>query len=484
MKVWIWLLCALGTLRVLAFSAAYPFQDYVDEGLHLDVVLTFAHVGLPGPGDDYFDKDAARFIATYGVGGMNPPYQLPYAELPPAERERAVAAEAARIASFRNAETFAPPLYYALAALWYRIGEALGLRDLALLYWLRFLSAPLYGAAMWLGLRICTEFHPERPALALAAGLILAALPQDILYTINSDVFSPLAVALALYLLMRWMRAPRPSLALAACAGAAASLAMLGKYSNVGALAIVPVSLLVARRRPTVAEVATLLLCTAVPLGAWMLRCQIVFGDWTALADKYAQIRWTVLPLSESLKHPIFGPLGLLEFLTRLCLTFWRGEIIYDNFVQRLPAADAFYLVVSALGVIGTAGWLLRPSPAARGERRNAVIYLTALASQVVFLGLISTRFDYGNFFFPSRGFPYFAAGRLLTGVIVPFAILLAGGLIELLAFTGRRNAVVVAAALIALVCLASEIYLCCIAPSANVFASPHNFYRLLFARG
>ena len=498
-KWWVGLLCVLGMLRVLAFCAAYPVLDYVDEGLHLDVVLTFARVGVPGPGDDFFDPDAARIIATYGVGAMNPPYELPYAHLSDAERRRAVAAEADRLRKYRNAEVFAPPLYYGVAAAWYRLGQLLGLRDLALAYWLRFLSVPLYGGAMWLACRTCTAFHPGRPALAVATAVILAALPQDILYTINSDVFSPLAVTLALYLLLRWLHAPRPSLALSACAGAAVSAAMLGKYSNVGAFAVVPVVLLLALRRrrrrepqeqeqqpprrPSAAEVATLLLCAAVPLGLWMLRCQVVFGDWTALEDKYAQIRWTVLPLSESLKHPIFGPLGVLEFLNRLCLTFWRGEIIWANFIQRLPAADVFYRVVTALGVVGVAGWLLRPSPAARPERRNAVVYLTAVAAQVVFLGLISTRFDYANFFFPSRGFPYFAAGRLLTGVLAPFAILLAGGLGELLAFTGRRNAMVWAAAVIAVVCLGSEIYLCCFATDANVFASPHNFYSLLLGR-
>jgi hypothetical protein len=221
----------------------------------------------------------------------------------------------------------------------------------------------------------------------------------------------------------------------------------------------------------------TLLICTAVPLGLWMLRCQLVLGDWTALEDKYRQCGWTVLTLSQSLQHPIFGPPGMLEFITRLCLTFWRGEIIYDNSVQRVAAVDAFYLIVSALGLIGTFGWLLRPSPAGRAERPNAIVYFAAVASQVMYLGLISTRFDYGTFFFPSRGFPYFAAGRMLTGVIVPFAILLCGALSELLEFTRRRNAVVIAAGVIATVCFASEIYLCCVA--SHVFASPHNFYHL-----
>ncbi|MEA2710473.1 MAG: Dolichyl-phosphate-mannose-protein mannosyltransferase [Phycisphaerales bacterium] len=482
------LLSVLGALRVLAFSAAYPFFNYIDESLHLDTVLDFVRVGLPGPGDDVFNADAARVIATGGSGRLAPPYVAPHDLLPPAERERAIAAETQRLMKYRNAETFAPPVYYALAATWYRLGQAIGLRDTGLLYWLRFLAAPMYGAAIWVGCRICLDFHSKRPELAVGVGILLAALPQDIFYSINSDVLSPLAVAVALYLLVRWVEARKSAVGLAACAGLAVSMAMLVKYTNVGLLPVVPVAILIALRRDrglrSGREIAALLLAAAIPLAAWMLRCQLVFGDWSGTRDKAAMLDWTVLPLSQSLKHPIFGPLGVMEFISRLCITFWRGELIWNNETQRLRGVDIFYLCTSAVGLLGTAGWLLRPSARARAERPLALIYFTAVAASVIFLGLISTRFDYGHCFFPSRGFPYFAAGRLMSGAIVPFAILLIGGFDELVPHKGKVSPGILFASVIATVCLASEIYLCSSVPAGrtemrSVFESPGNAYHL-----
>ena len=142
----IWILCICGAARVLLFSAAYPVFDFIDEGLHLEVVLKFDRVGLPGRGQDLFDPLAARYVATYGLYHLAPPYTSPFEGLPSPKREAAIANEADGIASWGNAETFAPPVYYALAAGWYRLGRAIGLTDLALLYWVRFLSAPFYAA--------------------------------------------------------------------------------------------------------------------------------------------------------------------------------------------------------------------------------------------------------------------------------------------------------------------------------------------------
>src|SRR6186997_1878841 len=101
----IWLLCVLGALRIVAFAAAYPFFDYIDEALHLDTVLDFAREGLPGRWVDRFQIDDARIIARYSVA-RDP--------MPPNQREAAIETEAQRLIQYRNAETFAPPVYYAL----------------------------------------------------------------------------------------------------------------------------------------------------------------------------------------------------------------------------------------------------------------------------------------------------------------------------------------------------------------------------------
>ena len=70
---------------------------------------------------------------------------------------------------------------------------------------------------------------------------------------------------------------------------------------------------------------------------------------------------------------------------------------------------------------------------------------------------------------------------------MVPFAILLTGSFEELIPRKGKLSPGVVLTALVATVCLASEIYLCATAEPAvgdaetlSVFRSPTNAYHLL----
>jgi hypothetical protein len=108
-----------------------------------------------------------------------------------------------------------------------------------------------------------------------------------------------------------------------------------------------------------------------------------------------------------------------------------------------------------------------------------ALIYATAVVGSVLFLALVSTRFDYGKCFFPSRSFPYFAAGRCLTGVMTPIAILVIGAAEELL--PSRRFSPGIALAVVfAVVSLASEIYLVTTAGTGavSVFGSTYNWYH------
>jgi hypothetical protein len=41
----------------------------------------------------------------------------------------------------------------------------------------------------------------------------------------------------------------------------------------------------------------------------------------------------------------------------------------------------------------------------------------------VAFLALLSIQFDFGNCINPSREHPYFTSGRLLSGALIPFAV-------------------------------------------------------------
>jgi hypothetical protein len=151
--------------------------------------------------------------------------------------------------------------------------------------------------------------------------------------------------------------------------------------------------------------------------------------------------------------------------------------------VQHVAAADTVYFVATALGVLGAIGWLVRPSRDGRAERAAAGVWLAAAGGSVLLLALLSTRYDFGRCFFPSRGFPYFAAGRLLSGAMTPAAIVVVGGFGELLAAAAKRwpRAVLIGPSLaIAMVCLASEVYLCAVPSGKSVAGSPGNFFHVV----
>jgi hypothetical protein len=84
-----------------------------------------------------------------------PPWQLPLAEV----REKLVTKSAAYQNHFQNHEASQPPLYYTVAGAWWRLGKLLGLDGGRLLYWLRFLNAPLIAALvlLMLGSEIATD---------------------------------------------------------------------------------------------------------------------------------------------------------------------------------------------------------------------------------------------------------------------------------------------------------------------------------------
>jgi hypothetical protein len=129
------ILSLLGALRVFAFAAAYPPFLFIDEALHFENVIKYTKVGLPDRADDRFDLDAARTIATHGVHGPGRG-----AAFSPTQRQQAIDELVARHAGYFNCETFTPPLYYALAAAGYEIGQFFVETRRERVLWLRVLS--------------------------------------------------------------------------------------------------------------------------------------------------------------------------------------------------------------------------------------------------------------------------------------------------------------------------------------------------------
>src|SRR6478672_1671259 len=61
----VWELCIVAALRVLIFSAAFPFFGNVDEAQHFDVVIKYS-LGHAPRRLDLIAPESARYIAFYG----------------------------------------------------------------------------------------------------------------------------------------------------------------------------------------------------------------------------------------------------------------------------------------------------------------------------------------------------------------------------------------------------------------------------------
>ena len=90
----------------------------------------------------------------------------------------------------------------------------------------------------------------------------------------------------------------------------------------------------------------------------------------------------------------------------------------------------------------------------------------------VAFLALLSIQFDFGNCINPSREHPYFTSGRLLSGALIPFAVVYVSGV----SWVFRRiNAasVLIALGLIVVLVTTSEVLV-----NRVVFVSEHNWFH------
>src|SRR2546429_8502093 len=113
-----------------------------------------------------------------------------------------------------NWESSQPPLYSAVAGLWWRFGQGIGLTGIESLYWIRFLNALFISLLVWLGYVIARTVGPQHLGLCIGVPLLLAFIPQDVLYDLCNDVLSPICFCAVLLCIMRWLRAESPSLLL------------------------------------------------------------------------------------------------------------------------------------------------------------------------------------------------------------------------------------------------------------------------------
>jgi hypothetical protein len=499
-RKWVWLLCLAAAIHVFVFCAAFPVFNQVDEGCHFDLVVRYSQAQLPR-GLPPMCQEASLYLLTYS----SPEYMqlakdYPGGDFPiPAWTQTSLSQSAWREAAFAQAATnwdimkkmpvwtnyqaSQPPLYYALAGIWWHMGQWFGERGLGLVYWLRFLNVVFVAALVWIGYYAACEIFPRQNIFTLGVPALIAFAPVQAFYSIQNDVLSPVCFGVTFICLARLWRADVISAALGTATGLSLAATYLTKLTNVPLLAVSGLVILLkifqlARGRTlqrSIPALVILFFCAALPMAAWVAWMKIAFGDFSGSAEKLRFITWTLKPFHEWWHHPIFTPQGLWAFVSELAYSFWQGgEIHWHANQMDLPPVDTVYVMLTlAFLIFAVMSLSLRKAFMNDFQRRTMWFCLCCVLAGSFFLAYLSIIYDFGICMDPSPEHPYLAEGRLILGAMIPCLLLYLLGFNYLLA--AAKNWVKIGAlAAIILFMLVSEIF-----TDWTVFSSRYNWYHL-----
>ena len=489
------LLCAFAGFRIFLYGAAFPVFNPVDEQAHFDTVYKYASGPIPSRIEP-FSRETADLIFTYkspeyllapedfpGKAIPQPPWSLKTGSAQDYALKRVKERVVEDLQAQPNIESTQPPLYYGLAALWYRLGKVFGLSRGSELYWIRFLNIPLYVVLIRLSFFFLKRFFPDDALLPFGVPLFLAVIPQSILCGMNNDVLSPLLFSLAFFGLVDISLSEEKSLSFYLLTGLVIALTMLTKISNLAVLAAFAVILaLKAYRRKTgekaqgePVKISMLILGAALPIALWLGRNHFVLNDVTGSAEKIQHLGWTLKPFSDVWNHPFFTINGAITFWHELLASFWRGEFVWHKALLSSPAFDAFYSLSSLLLIGVVAASVVRTGKERTKERFVYLLSLLIIIVSVAFLLTVSLAFDFHDCWYPSRQHPFLASGRLMFGAIVPFLILYIAGfgcVMRKLRIQPFQKAILV---LMAAAIAVSEFVITC-----PVFTSSYNWFHVV----
>jgi hypothetical protein len=352
-----------------------------------------------------------------------------------------------------------------------------------LLYWVRFLNVFVAAILVWLGFVAAKLVFPDEQLIRVSVPLLLAIWPQTTLYSVTSDLLSPLCFGVAFVGLLKILEAQRPSLLLAIWTGLALAATCLVKATNIVLLLVAALALILkianftehTTLRRLLAPVAVLMGFAAVPIALWFAWNLHTFGDLTATASKIDFLDWTRKPLTKWWPHPIFTLTGLQEFWPQSIASFWRGEFIWRG--QRLASqlSDGFYWISSTLAILlAVISLFLLQMKLTTFQRNSLWLAFSSFAVLVLFVVVLSVAFDFGLCVYPSREHPFFTSGRLLNAAAIPFFLLYCQALNWVLSWSPRIWPRVVVVAGIVLFILASQFVI-----NRPAFASRYNFFHL-----
>jgi hypothetical protein len=437
--------------RTFFFSAALPFYNNVDEFSHVDTVLKFASGNWPTNPQERFSLNAVRLMVPHvSWEYMNKPENVrvkePIWTLPSEVSAEAIEKSAEYWSTQLEPEALSPPLYYFSAGIWYRICVALGFSDGRALYCIRFLNVPIAVATILAVCFFAKTVFPLSPEKRLAIVLLAAFIPQNVKYTVNSDVLSPLLVTLALAMALQWFAQSRPSALLSAGAGLVAASTILVKFSNAPVLAALAIIVaaksyqMIRLKEPVLRFVPqlTLLACVTLPIAAYCGRNYYYFGEWTATRSKTSWLGWTPKTFSSWFDHPIFTPVGMYTYWTDLVARFWGGELTWHAVPLSNRPLTVFYVVTTTAFLVSSLAYFIMPSKIRTkfNPSLTTIAFSTSAATvvlSVLLLVWLSISYNFERGTYPSTSYPYFTSGRLIYGMLAPFCALYVEGLYFLL---------------------------------------------------
>jgi hypothetical protein len=487
----IFLLCVVAGLRIFIFAAAFPFFNNVDEQAHFDLIFKYAHGLIPHKLEN-FSTGSSRLIVLHGSPEyLNDPNQFPYGRIPPPTRsllgdpnfrifqERMITFWSNTL----NHETTQPPIYYLAAAFWYDLGKAIGFDGGQELYWLRFLNVFVYVILLWVSYFYLKNFFPSNTLLRFGVPLMLVVFPQDVMYTINNDILSPLFFTMGFFGLIGIYQSESKSYQFYLMTGLMIACAFLTKMTNVALLILFGIFLLLQIRkvaqskkwRTDLPKIVIVFSITILPIAFWLIRNYFVLDDITGSSEKIKMLGWTTKPLGEIWNHPIFSWHGIITFWNDLMATFWRGELVWFKVRLASYGFDLFYSVSSFLFVTTAGiGLILHKQRNPAVERVVSSASILVIGLSIAFLIVISVSYDFDACWYPSRDYPYMTSGRLISGMVVPFLILYLNGLDYVLSKFGLSRYRAMILLIIAVLITVSEVVL-----SYPVFKSQYNWFHL-----
>ncbi|HUA13984.1 MAG TPA: hypothetical protein VMG31_01705 [Verrucomicrobiae bacterium] len=486
-------LCIYATLRILFFTLAFPLFNNLDEKLHFLTIQMYAKGHFPGKELPRIDREFVGEFLPYwspeymgDARFMSQEAGVPLYQLSPQAYNALIdhgywAWKVEDLQHRLNFEAQGAPLYYLIAGAWYDLGTTLGFGGWRLAFWLRLINPISYGLLVWLSFLFVRKVYPERQFLQVAVPGLIAVFPQDVFFGMNRDVLPPTLWAAALLFMADAVFGEdhRPRFLIAA--SLLVGLSFLLEVSNCVLYGALAASIWIWLRHSQVPPkrkrwvLSGCVVAAFLPPSLWMLRNYRVIGDLTGSKAKIQNFGWTVKPLMQMWHHPIFSWSGFSFFVVKLTRSVWHGDYDWHGLPMRSATADWFYVLSSGLMIlIFVADFLRRRRSPPDSQRWAGWQSLWLVGGSVLFILAVSMMFDYHKHLYPSQVHPFFVSGRIISGALLPFALIYASGLEWVTGHFRKRIPPLAVLACLLLLITASELRV-----RRPVISSPYNFFAL-----